>query len=53
LHSVIGGDIGAGPDWCTATEDIKDKRPGCDDKNRILEHDENNPPKYWCHKVQP
>jgi hypothetical protein len=25
----------------------------CADKSRILEHDENDPPKYWCRKVQP
>ena len=25
----------------------------CKDKTRILMHDEQEPPKYWCHKVQP
>ena len=25
----------------------------CKDRKRILMHDENNPPKYYCHKVQP
>lgn len=25
----------------------------CTDKTRILEHDEQTPPKYWCRKVQP
>jgi hypothetical protein len=24
----------------------------CADKSRILEHDENSPPKYWCRKVE-
>jgi hypothetical protein len=24
----------------------------CADKRRILEHDEQTPPKYWCRKVQ-
>ena len=23
------------------------------DKTRILEHDEQSPPQYWCRKVQP
>jgi hypothetical protein len=32
----------------TATEKVTT----CADKSRILLHDENNPPKYWCHKVQ-
>jgi hypothetical protein len=26
---------------------------GCANKTRILEHDEQTPPKYWCRKVQP
>ena len=25
----------------------------CADKTRILEHDEQEPPKWWCRKVQP
>ncbi len=25
----------------------------CADKTRILLHDEQTPPKYYCHKVQP
>lgn len=24
----------------------------CSDKSRILLHDESNPPKFWCHRVQ-
>lgn len=31
----------------------RDKQQTCADKSRILEHDENSPPKYWCRKVQP
>jgi hypothetical protein len=27
--------------------------PACIDQTRILEHDEQNPPKWWCRKVQP
>ena len=37
----------------TTTEDIYEMRPGCDDKHRILEHDQQTPPKWWCRKVQP
>jgi hypothetical protein len=25
----------------------------CQDKTRILEHDEQSPPRFWCRKVQP
>ncbi len=44
---------GCGLDVCTASEDKYDYRPTCADKSRILEHDENSPPKYWCRRVQP
>jgi hypothetical protein len=27
-------------------------RNTCADKSRILQHDEQSPPKYWCHKPQ-
>src|SRR5271157_5968145 len=37
----------------TTAEDIYEMRPGCDDKHRILEHDQQTPPKWWCRKVQP
>ena len=26
--------------------------PTCSDKTRILLHDEQEPPKYWCHRVE-
>ena len=29
------------------------KPPRCDDPKRGLWHDEQDPPKYWCRKVQP
>jgi hypothetical protein len=29
------------------------KRWSCADKSRILLHDENEPPKYYCHRVNP
>jgi hypothetical protein len=35
---------------CTPPETT---RPACNDKTRILLHDEQTPPKYWCHKVLP
>ena len=28
-------------------------KKGCADKTRILQHDEQTPAKYWCHRVQP
>jgi hypothetical protein len=31
---------------------LEGKRYTCDPKSRILEHDENSPPKYWCRKVE-
>jgi hypothetical protein len=36
---------------CDKYEDRK--RWTCADPNRVLEHDENTPPKFWCRKVQP
>lgn len=41
--------LSSGKQWC------KDNRLKwtCADKTRILEHDEQDPPKYWCRKVQP
>jgi hypothetical protein len=32
---------------------VRELHETCADKSRILEHDENSPPKYWCRKVQP
>lgn len=32
----------------TATETVTT----CKDKTRVLWHDESNPPKFWCHRVQ-
>ena len=29
------------------------QRVGCAEKSRILMHDENDPPKYYCHRVKP
>ena len=38
---------------CIANEDVYIDVPTCSDRARILEHDEQTPPKYWCRKVQP
>lgn len=38
--------------WDACVEDICEPVMTCKDKNRILERDENEPPKYWCRKVQ-
>jgi hypothetical protein len=39
------------PPECRETKCIHVKQT-CADKSRILEHDENSPPKYWCRKVE-
>lgn len=40
-------------DRCVADDENTVTRWTCADKTRILEHDEQEPPKYWCRKVQP
>ena len=37
---------------CFTDSDIYEMKPGCDDKTRILMHDEQDPPKWYCHKPQ-
>jgi hypothetical protein len=39
-------------DACFASEDMYEAIPTCADKTRILEHDEQTPPRYWCHAPQ-
>ena len=44
---------GFGSDAVGLARQEKVKHYSCAGKTRILEHDEQDPPKWWCRKVQP
>ena len=39
-------------DWNVPCRTKSNRQWTCSDRTRILLHDEQTPPKYWCHKVE-
>ena len=47
-------DVPAIPGFATDSDSVLGRyKWTCADKTRILLHDEQTPPQYWCHRVQP